>query len=147
MLLLGRNLTEKILCHQSVGTAAVVHAGDFEVASDGGGRYDRGINRWFGRQRDIPCRLLVCGNHDQTHGITGKPTVAAQPTLPLTPETAASSFPSPFPKRSLPAAPSEDKTEPQPTRDSPRFASVDPVQHGRGIGPEAGCQQDSPPDV
>jgi len=76
----------------------------------------------------------------------GESLVAAQPTLPLTPETAASSF-SPFPNRSLPAASSEDKTEPQPTRDSPRFASVDPVQHGRGIGPEAGCQQDSPPDV
>jgi hypothetical protein len=91
----------------------------------------------------------------------GESLVAAQPTLPLTPETAASSFPSPFPNRSLPAAPSEDKTEPQPTRyssyfapvdpqptrDSPSFAPVDPVQHGSGIGPEVGCQQDSPPDV
>jgi hypothetical protein len=59
---------------------ALVHTGDFETASDAGGRYDRGINNWFGRQSGIPHRLLVCGNHDHTHGITKKPLVADQPT-------------------------------------------------------------------
>ena len=65
----------------------LVHTGDFETASDGNGRYDRGINGWFGRQRGIPWRLLVAGNHDHTHGITKKPIVADQPTDPETGET------------------------------------------------------------
>ena len=64
----------------SVPVDVVVHAGDFEVASDDGGRCNRGINRWFGRQTGIGCRLLCAGNHDHTHGITKQPIDRSSPT-------------------------------------------------------------------